>query len=562
VPAIVLALFLLGSPVHKLVLASDAGAAGAAVRSNTPVVMVVFDEFPLLSLLGPGGEIDRVRYPHFAALASTSTWFRRTLTVSGDTTQAVPALLTGQTPESDDLPFFSDHPDNLFTLLGGSYRLDVVEPLTSLCPPRLCRPPRNDGFVARERSLLSDVGIAYLHVVLPDELRERLPSITGTWADFRGSAIADSQASGRPRPHAVGTLVRAEALRDLSLRDEQFRAFVASLRPSRRPALDFLHVVLPHHPWRYLPSGREYADATLIPGLVDDVWTSDPVLVEQGYERHLLQVAFVDRLLGELVARLRRTGLYERSLLVVTADHGVAFRAGEHRRRFRPANVAELGLVPLFVKEPGQRRGRTVDGLVRTTDVLPTIADVLDVRPTERVDGRSALGSRRTGAVRVAWSSDAEEGFSITPRQLERKLDDALARQVRLFGWGRRGRGLYRVGPYGGLVGRRVAGLQVRDGAGVTVSLAHADLFAAASRGSLSPAHVVGTLDGVGPGRDVAVAVNGRIAATGRTFSFGGSIRFEALAADSAFRPGANEVAVYLVTRNAVGVVLERAGSS
>jgi arylsulfatase A-like enzyme len=31
--------------------------------------------------------------------------------------------------------------------------------------------------------------------------------------------------------------------------------------------------------------------------------------------------------------------------------------------------------VPLFVKAPGQRRGRTSDELVRTTDVFPTIGD-------------------------------------------------------------------------------------------------------------------------------------------------------------------------------------------
>ena len=61
--------------------------------------MVVFDEFPLTSLLDEHYQIDSVRYPHFAALAEQSTWFRNATTVSGDTVVAVPSLLTGQYPD-------------------------------------------------------------------------------------------------------------------------------------------------------------------------------------------------------------------------------------------------------------------------------------------------------------------------------------------------------------------------------------------------------------------------------------------------------------------------------
>lgn len=549
-PLVFAALFLFASPVSQITIAAEAHASVARVGAHAPAVVVVFDEFPVLSLLDGNGEIDRVRYPNFAALAARSTWFRRTLTVSGETTHAVPAILTGRNPRGGELPFFSDHPQNLFTLLGRAYRLDVVEPVTSLCPATLCPALRREDFVARQRALLSDVGVAYLHVVLPDGLRDRLPSITGTWADFHGGAVSDAR---RGSAHGVATLVLADALRDLRLRDAQFRAFAASLRSRPRPTLAFIHSILPHHPWRYLPSGRQYADATLIPGLEDDVWTSDAALVEQSYARHLLQVAFVDRLLGEFLGRLRAIGAYDRSLVVVTADHGVAFRPGEHRREVRPGNVAELGLVPLFVKAPGQRRGRQIDRLVRTTDVLPTIADVLGVRLPWPVDGRSAFTTGPRARARVATSPDGDEGFFVTARELGRRLNSALDRQAGLFG-----RGLYRVGPRAELVGRRVSDLRVRDARGVTSELARPELFRNA-RGGVSPAHVVGTLHGVGAGRDVAVAVNGRIAAVGRTLSFRGATRFEALAPDRAFRAGQNAVAIYIVSKAGGPIVLDRA---
>jgi hypothetical protein len=558
-PLLFLGLFLFASPVSKITITPQAHARVAAVNNRTPVVMVVFDEFPLLSLLGGEGGIDAVRYPNFAALAGQSTWFRRTVSVSGDTTQAVPAVLTGRSADPDALPFFSDHPDNLFTLFGGTHRLNVVEPVTSLCPPELCPAPPGEGFLDRERSLLSDVSVVYLHVVLPGDLRERLPSVTGTWTDFRGSAVDEPQQPEGPLRSKRG-LVLANALRDLRFRDEQFRAFVASIGPSRRPTLNFLHVLLPHHPWRYLPSGREYATATLIPGLADDVWGSDPVLVEQAYQRHLLQVGFVDRLLGELVARLRKTGLYDGSLVVVTADHGVSFRPDEHRRRFTEENIAELGLVPLFVKAPHQREGRIVDRLVRTTDILPTLADVLDVRLPRPVDGRSGFLPRSTGPVQAVPSREPGENFSVTPGELERKLAEALKRQIGLFGWGHAPPGLYRIGPHPELLGRPVADLRVLTESGLTSELADPELFRAASfRSGVSPAHIVGTLEGAAAGRDVVLAVNGRLAVTGRTFSFRDSTRFEALAPDRVFRPGANDVDVYLVSERSGRIVLERA---
>ena len=108
----------------------------------------------------------------------------------------------------------------------------------------------------------------------------------------------------------------------------------------------------------------------------------------QAYQRHLLQVGYVDQLLGDLLERLRDTGMYDRSLVVVTADHGMSFREGESGRIASQANLEDVAFVPLFVKQPGQERGEVVDHHVETIDVLPTIAEVLGFRIPWRVDGR------------------------------------------------------------------------------------------------------------------------------------------------------------------------------
>ena len=67
--------------------------------------------------------VDAERYPNFAALASSSTWYRRTTTASDRTTSALPAILTGTLPPRDTPPTASEQPRNLFTLLRKSHRL-------------------------------------------------------------------------------------------------------------------------------------------------------------------------------------------------------------------------------------------------------------------------------------------------------------------------------------------------------------------------------------------------------------------------------------------------------
>src|SRR5690606_31390167 len=108
-------------------------AAAASDRQRPPIVVLIFDELPLVSLLNERGEIDADRVPNFARLAAGSSWYRNATVVSGTTTYAVPAMLTGRYPkERPEAPHFSRFPDNLFTLLGGEYHIQAWEHVTRL----------------------------------------------------------------------------------------------------------------------------------------------------------------------------------------------------------------------------------------------------------------------------------------------------------------------------------------------------------------------------------------------------------------------------------------------
>ena len=147
-PVVFVALFALVSPVSAVVLPNDAAKAEQGVArasaSHPPVVMLMLDEFPTVSLLGPDGKIDAKRYPNFAALAGGSTWYRNATGVSGWTPYAMPAMLSGRYPQREVAPHYAAYPDNLFTLLGGLYDMDVQESITELCPPTECDRARRD----------------------------------------------------------------------------------------------------------------------------------------------------------------------------------------------------------------------------------------------------------------------------------------------------------------------------------------------------------------------------------------------------------------------------------
>ncbi|HEX2044782.1 MAG TPA: sulfatase-like hydrolase/transferase [Gaiellaceae bacterium] len=519
-PLLFLGLFLFASPAGDLVLTRDPEPRTVAVASRTPVVLLVFDEISTVSLLDERGEIDARRYPSFAALAADSTWFRNAATVDAWTTNAVPAILTGRYPRRGRLPVFAEHPDNLFTLLGARHRLNVSESLTRLCPRSLCPRKPIRPLVPRLEELVADSGLVYLHLALPADLRARLPSVSGTWGAF----LETSHERTRRR---------------LALHEE----FVSGL-DGEGASLNFAHFMFPHLPWEFLPSGRRYEPADL-PGFETTSWGDDRFLVEQAYQRYLLQLGFADRLLGDLLARLEASGLYERALVVVAADHGVSFRPGGRRRAFVDANLEDVAFVPLLVKRPGQRGSAVDDAPVQTVDILPTIADALGVRVPWRLDGTPLFGAPRRG--RYVFFGDRGR-FERAPGALVARREASLRRQLALFGEGDATPGLYGIGPNPALLGRRVESLAARTGDARAELDQAAALAAVDLAAPVIPARLTGRIVGGGaPSRDLAVALNGRVAAVASSYAAGGEERFSVLVPESSLRQGANDVELFWV---------------
>ena len=100
------------------------------------------------------------------------------------------------------------------------------------------------------------------------------------------------------------------------------------------------------------------------------------------------EIAFVDAQLGLLLRRLDEGGLADRTLVVVTADHGESL--GEHGEATHGMFVYDSTLrVPWILAGPGIPKGRTVKAMGRGIDVAPTILDYAGQAVAASIEGRS-----------------------------------------------------------------------------------------------------------------------------------------------------------------------------
>jgi sulfatase-like protein len=544
-PLVFLGLFLFNTPVKNLVFPSDVDVSLAAVQSDTPVVFVLFDEFPVISLLDEEDAVDESRFPNFARLSRSSTWFRNTTTYSPSTVVAVPSMLSSKFPQRGKLPVYQNHPDNLFTLLGGQYELNVTESQTRLCPPSLCdesAPPAGE----RLSSLYSDARVVYLHLLSPPGLEDRLPVIDESWGNF------GKEGGNRDAPDQLELRAQLpkQNLQNFYIgREDSFADFIRSIKapePGAPPTLDFIHVLLPHGPWLHFPNGRGSAVASPpAPGRDGELWWNED-LAEQAWQRHLLQLGYTDLELGRLIEKLEKTGLWDKALIVVTADHGISFREGDRRRTPTESNLAELAFTPLFVKLPGQSTGREVTKHVTILDILPTIADVLGIDIPWDEDGTSGL---QPGAgpdkVTVGRVSDSY-GDAVNQREA------SLERQHTIMGTGAFDDAFFGLGPYGDLVGEPLSSVSLGppvEASAVVDELGSALLRDFPRKSPSVPSPLVGTVQGLDAGTQLALVLNGTVEAVGTTYQHLESpVRFSFLVRDGAFQPGENAATVYVVS--------------
>jgi tetratricopeptide (TPR) repeat protein len=104
------------------------------------------------------------------------------------------------------------------------------------------------------------------------------------------------------------------------------------------------------------------------------------------------EMAYTDHCIGQVVEKLKSLGLYDSTLLIITGDHGEAFK--EHREMGHGYFIYQPSVqVPLIVKLPGKNTAKTVSEIAGLVDLTPTVCSLLGIEMPEHIQGRDLSGA-------------------------------------------------------------------------------------------------------------------------------------------------------------------------
>ena len=541
----VVSVAVLGGALLQLqpILLETQGAASDAIIGNQDitVLQIVLDEFPLYSLLGSDGRINAERFPGFAALAESATWYRNSVAVSNFTHQAVPAILTSSFPVADGGPFLAQYPKNIFTLFGGKTTVGGIEPVTSLCPRKVCgtESAANGIFDARRFGyFIRDAGYVYGQRVLPRLMRKYVPSIEGTWGGF--GAVADKFKDS----FDVGALTQVDAI----------ARGVQDLVADPNPRVQVIHALVPHAPWRLTADGR-------VAPLSPSIGTSNPESedgVRDTYQTFLHQLGAADAEIMSVIDVLKKNNRWDTTLLVVTADHGISFLPTLPQRHtdFIDAEQADdIFRIPTFIKYPEQTSGSISDCAISNLDLLPTIVAVMETSTEWKFDGLSLSKSCPVDRTRRVVSATGEE--SVLSTGFESSLGrseyyDSLVSNIGPM------QQVSAVGNSASLIGRKISAASP-DVLATSWTLKQKNMFnnVQTTRGSKVPSLITGVVslkDSVDEGVEGIIAIDGIAAGVIAELSGSmGEVPYTAVLDYSLLTKGDHVVELFI--RNSDGVI-------
>jgi hypothetical protein len=467
-------------------------------------------------------------------------------------------------------------PGNLFTLVEEDYRVVAVELMSKLAPETKDAGEFVPPLSERMQELILDASVLYSHVVSPTRLRQFLPTMEGQWRGFLAARI--DRPTTRSWPYA-----------DSFSRSSSIKQFIDSLEKTNVPSFYFLHSLLPHYPFEYNEHGQLHANKFNFMTMhfreasgVND-WF-DETTANLAYQAHLLQLSFTDQLFGLILDKLVEKELWDESIVIVTSDHGTSFywdSTNLPNEKLAEVQASGTLYVPLLIKMPGQSRGEISDKLAKTIDLVPTLADVLDVEIPWGAEGVSVFESEiPERAIRAALPRPLEFGPVADPDDL------ALRRKIELFGTHSLD-GLYRVGPHKKILGKPVSSFQTLGSTAVVQLRNPSQYHIVDPAGPRLPAYVEGRITNLPAAMaiaelPIAVAVNGVIRSTTATTTVSisglptgtrngsnpihtidrasnpvdGIVHFLARLPAQSFAPGRNEVTVHAVVEDENGALL------
>jgi len=158
-----------------------------------------------------------------------------------------------------------------------------------------------------------------------------------------------------------------------------------SERKPGQPFYAHLTLLQTHRPWRGDAKCPIDPNSVTLPP-----WYPDTPLTRKDWALGLECAQTSDRDIGTIIDRLKKEGLYDNTIIMITADHGVALPRG---KQF----VYDEGLhIPLIIRWPARMVPGTVSKeLVSNLDIVPTILDLAGMPRPAYLQGRSLADPAR-----------------------------------------------------------------------------------------------------------------------------------------------------------------------
>lgn len=375
VPAVIGAIL---ASTRDLPAAPPGRSQGAASRPN--IVLVVMDTVRAdhLSVYG----YRRETTPWLKELARESTLYERAMAPANFTLPSHASLFTGLYARTHGALLFPPGSSNGLPLDG---KFETLAEILRREGYRTLAAVANAAFLRRDYGMTQGFELF--------DVREPVPCVSLTARHGLRPAVR----------RALGALVPTERL-DERLRDAAAitkDAITLTEASAGAPFFLFLNYMDAHEPYAPPPpfdtlftekrSRLTYRDYLRMTNEV--VSGKRPITKEEREEfmaRYDGGIAYIDSELRRLAAHLRMQGVWDKTIFVVTSDHGESF--GEHDFVGHAQSLYQPELhVPLLVRYPGQRSGRRVEALVSLVDLMPTILEAAGLAVPEGLHGRSLL---------------------------------------------------------------------------------------------------------------------------------------------------------------------------
>lgn len=199
--------------------------------------------------------------------------------------------------------------------------------------------------------------------------------------------IAPNPYNGHYDPDAVPTPIRAES-----------------------PEAEAAQHPLLAHQLEHVEQAKFFRDGT---GLGRDM---DEAAVRRMRAAYYGLISEVDDHLGRIIAYLKESGQYERTLIVFTSDHGE--QLGDHYLLGKQGYFDESFHIPMVIRDPSASadaaRGQIVDAFTESVDIMPTILDWLGASVPRSCEGAS-LRPFLDGETPDSWRDAAHYEYDFRP---------------------------------------------------------------------------------------------------------------------------------------------------